>query len=399
MPKPKSRSGPRPLKAPAGPLIWAVIMCGNAEATIGRAVMSVTGLVDRVFILDTGITDNTLKVAAKTWQAPVGSKRWAWRNDFGAARTAALKAAADRAGERDWLLILDSDEWYGIKGAPVLHAIVAAANPDCDAFHVEHVGGEYGQPRLVRASSVRNGRAFFSGVTHEAMTHNFGAMQYVKQIVFCDEPKNLEQSLAKFERDYDALHKETERRPEAQRERYYLAQTCECLAETIRRGGELTPAQSDRAHALDTEAIATYRKVVAMGGWSVEGAWAAYKGATRITSPHGRAVTAEERRQGRELAAAGLTRYPTSELAWLAGYLSFYLDEYEQALAWSRMAIAIGGPLAHARPGFRYPLAIWEKPYDVAAFALDKLGCSTEAAEMRRLSELAKAQRTQTPAT
>ncbi len=74
----------------------------NEQANLARSLPSVRDVADQIVVLDTGSDDATAEVAAGHG-AEVG--RFAWCEDFAAARNAAI----DRAG-CDWILWLDADE-------------------------------------------------------------------------------------------------------------------------------------------------------------------------------------------------------------------------------------------------------------------------------------------------
>ncbi|WP_372784569.1 glycosyltransferase [Phenylobacterium sp.] len=82
----------------------ALVMIARDEASsIGRALESARGHVDRMIVLDTGSLDDTAAIA-RACGAEV--HEFAWCDDFAAARNAAL-AHSDAA----WNLVLDADEW------------------------------------------------------------------------------------------------------------------------------------------------------------------------------------------------------------------------------------------------------------------------------------------------
>lgn len=95
----------------------ALVMIARDEAPrIARALGSAKAHVDRMIVLDTGSTDDTVAVA-RACGAEVHT--FAWCDDFSAARNAAL-AHSDAA----WNLILDADEWIE-GGADLLAALPA----------------------------------------------------------------------------------------------------------------------------------------------------------------------------------------------------------------------------------------------------------------------------------
>lgn len=81
---------------------------------IGRCLESARPFVDRMIVLDTGSTDATADIARA---AGAEVERFAWIDDFSAARNAAL----DRS-DADWNLVLDADEWIA-GGAEALAAL------------------------------------------------------------------------------------------------------------------------------------------------------------------------------------------------------------------------------------------------------------------------------------
>jgi glycosyltransferase involved in cell wall biosynthesis len=82
----------------------ALVMIVRDEARgIARALESARGGVDAMIVLDTGSSDGTPEIA-EGLGASVG--RFAWCDDFSAARNAALDMS-----DADWNLILDGDEW------------------------------------------------------------------------------------------------------------------------------------------------------------------------------------------------------------------------------------------------------------------------------------------------
>jgi hypothetical protein len=92
----------------------ALVMIARDEArAIARALESARPHVDRMVVLDTGSADDT-RAIARACGAEV--REFAWRDDFAAARNAALAHS-----EADWNLILDADEWIA-GGAEALGA-------------------------------------------------------------------------------------------------------------------------------------------------------------------------------------------------------------------------------------------------------------------------------------
>jgi len=80
-----------------------VVIARNEAACIERCLLSAKPFVDRMIVLDTGSTDDTVAIATARG-AQVG--HFTWVDDFSAARNAALDLA-----DADWNLVIDADEW------------------------------------------------------------------------------------------------------------------------------------------------------------------------------------------------------------------------------------------------------------------------------------------------
>src|SRR5664279_4823041 len=74
----------------------------NEARCLARCLHSVQGVVSEIVVVDTGSTDDTVRIAREC-QAKVVD--YAWSDDFAAARNFAL---AQTTG--DWILVLDADE-------------------------------------------------------------------------------------------------------------------------------------------------------------------------------------------------------------------------------------------------------------------------------------------------
>ncbi len=90
-----------------------VVIARNEARCIARCLRSFAGHVDRMLVLDTGSTDNTVALARA---AGAEVQHFDWCDDFAAARNAALRAAG-----ADWHLVVDADEWLD-SGAEALAA-------------------------------------------------------------------------------------------------------------------------------------------------------------------------------------------------------------------------------------------------------------------------------------
>ena len=84
--------------------LTACYITKNEEKTLACSLDSIREQVDEILVVDTGSTDETIKVARK-YGAQVSL--FDWQDDFAAARNAALEQASG-----DWIVFLDADEYF-----------------------------------------------------------------------------------------------------------------------------------------------------------------------------------------------------------------------------------------------------------------------------------------------
>lgn len=165
------------MTAPGGPSVGLALIVKNEQDNLPNLLKSVEGAFDQVVLLDTGSTDDTLKVA-REWgsaevkrQAEAGGdfkfteSNFKWCDDFAAARN-----AADALLETDWLAWADADD--EIVGAQNIRALLSQASDDIAAFVC---GYDYARdPQgncacyLRRERLVRAGKGMWTGAVHES---------------------------------------------------------------------------------------------------------------------------------------------------------------------------------------------------------------------------------------
>lgn len=97
--------------------LTAVILTKNEEQNIAEAVKNAFQAADEVLVVDSGSTDNTVKLAEDNGAQVIYR---AWDNDFSAQRNYALEHV-----HTEWVLYLDADERLD---APLVQAIQTAIN-------------------------------------------------------------------------------------------------------------------------------------------------------------------------------------------------------------------------------------------------------------------------------
>jgi tetratricopeptide (TPR) repeat protein len=318
------------------------MLAGNSEAIAADAAASVIDFVDELCLIDTGITDDTVGMVLNVAGDKLHVEKYTWIDDFGDARNFAITCASERRAT--WAVTIDTDErlsFSGYKTRTKLHQALEAS----DVWLVPQQNGTYAKERFIRIPTD----ALWRGRVHEALC-GVEERRTLPGCSFSEMPKTAASYSAKLERDLSVLLEEVAIHGDNPRWHYYLGQTLESLGETRR-------------------AIDAYDNCIMLDGWADESAWACYT-AARCCSTLG------EYKQAEKFCAAGMTRKPSMpELPWLAGWCCYKRGAYEDAIAWSGIAISVGGKTARHDSGmFVYSPAWWEAPYDVLRWAYKATG-------------------------
>lgn len=327
-------------------MIVSTTLTGSNADLIGDALASVVAQVDRCLVIDTGAKDESLAIARDVVGAKLELRQFAWSNDFAAARNFALDAAAELGAT--WAVTVDTDE--RLQFDPGMRLAELLAKTHAQICMVMDDLGNYSKERIVRLPA----RVRWSGPTHECMEGRTAAnTELLTGVRFHEEPKDAEAARKKFERDLAILKRYTRQHGKQPRWFYYLGATHQQLG--------------DFAAAIDA-----FRTCAELRGWDEEGAWACYGAAECCCS-------LRRWDDALQFCAAGLAIRPaTAELAWLAGFAAYQGQRFDDAVAWSYMAIAnglyAGRGAEFERIGFRHPPALYEGPYDVLRWAYEALG-------------------------
>lgn len=332
------------------------------------------------------------EAAAEAWVSTIGVVDGEVHIDpgtierFDTARNDLLRYAADEG--YDWAIMLDTDEQLQFdlllripgevsvdSDAPRFGLRDALHHTTSDVLMVPHADGTYAKERIFRLPA----RGHYYGPTHEAFILDEGSSRSILEgATFTEDPKTVEQYRAKAQRDERILvrwlqDKDVQKDP---RWWYYL--------------GDTRAGLGDR-----TGAITSFIRCYDRDGWDEEGAWAAFRIAQLFSE-------IEEWREAIRWCTRGMRRradFP--ELPWLAGWCCYQQGNYQQAIAWSRLALSLSAdPHALLYPEtqrviFRYPPAHYEAPYDVVRWSLRQLGEDPDQAEGFFKVALAKRQKSE----
>jgi len=149
----------------AGPILVASMIVKDEEEMLPGCLESLEGLVDRVEIVDTGSSDNTVDVAT-SHGANVSYLEWA--DDFSLARN----FAADRCRDSMFTLWVDADERLKVDDPSLVRDLLAAYRDEFEALDISianyrhasmsEVSSTFRAARIVRSTLLG-----FSGRIHE----------------------------------------------------------------------------------------------------------------------------------------------------------------------------------------------------------------------------------------
>ncbi len=214
----------------------------NEEARIERCLKSVLPYLAAAVIVDTGSTDDTIRLMEKTFaeaNIPYTIHTRPFIN-FKQARNAALEAARWSKFDFEYILLTDADMEL------VVEDKLCFANLTGPSYDIIQKAGtlSYHNRRIVN----RFAKGDYLGVTHEYL--DVAAAGCVSGAYFLDHADGSNRK-DKFQRDIDLLLADLRDHPSNERSWFYLAQS-------YRDNGQ--PAQAAQA----------YRRRIEMGGWAEE---------------------------------------------------------------------------------------------------------------------------------
>lgn len=317
----------------------------NSRADVIRtALETIAPEVDRCMVIDTGATDDTMKIAADVLGPKLIVRTFPWVNDFAAARNFALKSARDWLENRqgalqpeDWIITADTDEWLRVPG---LRDFLPTVPNEADVVMVPHASKTYRQCRCIRATC----KGQWEMPVHEFFSP-YRSVEAPAGWEFACQPRPTEDKTAKYEHYRRVLEDLVEREPKNQRAFYYLGDTLAILG-------------------YKGAAIKAFEQCAKLPGWNEQGSWACYRAAI-LQFELGLTNFAIE------TCVRGIARTPTmTELFWLAGWLCYQQANYGAAANFAEAAVRLG---PKPRAGFCYPPAQDVLPKQLLAFARAQL--------------------------
>jgi len=218
----------------------------NETAVIERCLRSVRPFIDCWSIVDTGSTDGTQRLIAKSLVGIPGELHERPWKDFGHNRTEALELARTWG---DYSLVIDADETFEVPSGFALPKLTA------DGYFTIHRGSNSSVAfeRLQFLKTDAHWR--YEGVLHEVAVCDGAYRTEVLRGPLCvghfDSARNQGDSKQKYAKDAAVLEQALEREPDNARYRYYLA-------------------RSYRDAGMPEQALENFAKRADMGGWDEE---------------------------------------------------------------------------------------------------------------------------------
>lgn len=195
----------------------------NEQPFLDGCLKSLRGLVDEIVIVDTGSTDASVDIARAHGARII---KYAWHDDFAAARNVGLDAAGS-----DWILYIDADERLAETTRDDLRAGLDAADVHAARllFRVSSNSTLYREFRLFR----NDPRLRFKGAMHETILPDLSVLQRDAGARVMDTTARLihlgydGEMLAKYRRNLPLLRASVERHPDRS---YYWQDLANTLA-------------------------------------------------------------------------------------------------------------------------------------------------------------------------
>ncbi|MCT4618898.1 MAG: glycosyltransferase [Marinisporobacter sp.] len=150
-------------------LLSLCVITKNEEKNLPKCLESVKDIVDEMIVIDTGSTDDTVKIA-KSYGAKVGY--YQWQDNFSDAKNYAFKQA-----KGDWILTMDGDEELCDSDKDLVLSLLN--NPEIDVYifqTLSYLGNKVGQELSsnLNVRLIRNHKGYkYRGAIHEQLCNQY----------------------------------------------------------------------------------------------------------------------------------------------------------------------------------------------------------------------------------
>lgn len=328
--------------------IVTTTLLSNNQDIIADAIQSALPYVDNMIFIDTGSKDGTVALARTLAGEKAIVVTYPWPHDFASARNFSLQAALDAGA--DWAITLDTDERLQLQKGFDLRAHLQQSNAELICCPDET--RTYEKERIIRVR--RQSQSSWYGAVHECFSgvpaESYASLQ---TMTFSELPKSDDDFEKKLVRDIAELSKQIARTPNDGRWYFYLG-------------------ESHRGLKNYDNAVEAYETSVKLMEWAELRAWACYQIGTCYSEQ-------QKFQETIRWCSTGLTYHAgCAELAWLAGWAAYQLNQIQNTIFWENIALTIhktvGLDLRFRRVSFSNPRGFFEGPHDVLRYAWKQLG-------------------------
>ena len=200
-------------------MISACVIAKNEAAVIGRCINSVKRIADEIILVDTGSTDDTVRIAEG-----LGARVFfrEWDNDFSAAKNHALNQVRG-----DWVIFLDADEYFVEDSELKLPFYIKNAKTKafmCMMRHIDAEGSVMAQNYSLRvfknSPDIR-----YKGIVHERLFDGDSEIKFnlLKDVIIHHTGYTKANLAEKDARNYELIMKMEKAGHRDQFTSYYLA--------------------------------------------------------------------------------------------------------------------------------------------------------------------------------
>ena len=205
--------------------MYALLMVKNEEDVVLKTLKSVVSHVEKLFVYDTGSTDNTIEICRK-FAPHIEVKEGVWVN-FSVSRNEALEWAESQVPPNSWILMLDAADELRM---PEKKINLGEVKDDINGFFIRQVWKNPGKWHLEsnELKLIRSGCGWkWKHPVHEMLVKKEKKKCNLLSniIIYQDRSTELKKSAARHPWDLAILKAEHLEHPECPRTMFYLAQT------------------------------------------------------------------------------------------------------------------------------------------------------------------------------
>ena len=216
--------------------MYALIMVKNEAPVILKTLESVASRVEKIFVYDTGSSDNTVEIC-KNYAPHIQVKEGPWVN-FSVSRNEALEWAEREVPPNSWIVLLDAADEFRVPAGYNISSILPTVSelndrPDMDGLFVRQIWKNTVVDRQIESNElkvIRSGVGWrWKHPVHEMLWKEDSKCEMSAFQIVQDRSTESEKSTRRAPWDLAVLKSEHALNPDCSRTMFYLAQTLSAL--------------------------------------------------------------------------------------------------------------------------------------------------------------------------